>query len=233
MSDLPSLGLSIPLYDEEGVCEEVVRGLDDTLTAARIPHVLHLVDNGSTDSTPKIVNRIAATRETCRALHLTPNAGYGGGILTGLRSLQTDIVGWTWGDGQIGPEVVVDCYRAIVDGGSCLAKAHRTERQDGLQRRVVTRAYNALMRRAFDVPLADVNGCPKLFRRATYLQLAPTSTDWFLDPEVVLKAAELGLTWAEVETVMRPRAGGASKVRGDTVLEFLRNLWAWRGQPHS
>ncbi len=233
MSVLPSLGLSIPLYDEEVVCEEVVFGLDDALGAAGIPHVLHLVDNGSTDGTPSIVNRIAASRETCRALHLTPNAGYGGGILAGLRSLKTDIVGWTWGDGQVGPDVVVDCYRAIVDGDHPLAKAHRTERQDGLQRLVVTKTYNSLMRLAFAVPLSDVNGCPKLFRREIYQRLAPTSTDWFLDPEVVLKAAALGLTWTEVEAVMRPRAGGASKVRGDTLLEFVRNLWAWRGQPRT
>lgn len=225
----PSLGLSIPLYDEEAICEDVVTALDDALNAAGIPHALHLVDNGSTDTTPQIVNRLAATRETCRALHITPNAGYGGGILAGLRSLKTDIVGWTWGDGQIGPEVVVDCYRAMVDQGHDLAKVSRTERQDGLQRIAVTRTYNALMRLAFDVPLSDVNGCPKLFRREVLAQLAPTSTDWFLDPEVVLKAADLGLTWAEVTAVMQPRAGGVSKVRGDTLREFVLNLWAWRG----
>ena len=229
MSTGPSLGLSIPLYEEEADCERVVTALDDALTAAGIPHALHLVDNSSSDGTPRIVNRIAATRPTCKALHLTPNAGYGGGILAGLRGLRTDIVGWYWGDGQIGPEVVVACYRTMVDGDHALVKAHRTERRDGLQRLVVSRFYNGLMRAAFAAPVRDVNGCPKLLRREVYEQLAPRSTDWFLDPEVVLTAAERGLVWAEVTAVMAPRDGGASKVRGDTLQEFLANLWAWRG----
>ncbi len=224
----PSLGLAIPLYNEEALADSVVTAIDDALTAAGIPHVLHLVDNGSTDATPGIVNRLAATRETCRARHLTPNAGYGGGILAGLRGLETDIVGWTWGDGQVGPEVLVACYEAMVAAEAPLAKASRTERQDGLQRRAVTRIYNTLMRLAFDVPLHDVNGCPKLVRREVLAQLDPTSSDWFLDPEVVLKAAELGLRWTEVTAVMQPRAGGASKVRGDTLREFVGNLWAWK-----
>ena len=229
MPPLPSLGLSIPLYDEGADCERVITELDDALTLAGIPHTLHLVDNGSTDATPGIVNRLAAMRPTCKALHLTPNAGYGGGILAGLRSLRTDIVGWTWGDGQVGPEVVVACYQALVDGDHDLAKAHRTVRQDGLQRLAVTRTYNALMRLAFQVPMADVNGCPKLLRRPVFDALAPVSTDWFLDPEVVLKACEQGRSWVEVPAVMQPRSGGASKVRGDTLREFLANLWAWRG----
>ncbi len=229
MSQIPSLGLSIPLYDEEADCERVVVAIDEALTAADIPHVLHLVDNGSTDDTPAIVNRLAANRPNCRALHLTPNAGYGGGILAGLRSLQTDIVGWTWGDGQVAPQVLVDCYQALTESPGGLAKAHRAVRRDGLQRLAVSRVYNGLMRVAFRSSVRDVNGCPKLFRREVFQQLEPKSQDWFLDPEVVLRVAELGLEWAEVTAVMEPRTGGASKVQGDTVREFLEHLWAWRG----
>jgi GT2 family glycosyltransferase len=228
MTDRPSLGLSIPLFDEEADCERVVTALDETLKSAGIPHALHLVDNGSTDRTPAIVNRLAATRTHCRALHLTPNAGYGGGILAGMRSLKTDIVGWYWGDGQIAPEVVVDCYKVLLDTGRPMAKAYRSERHDGHQRLAVTTVYNTLMRLGFGVAARDVNGCPKLFRRQAFESLALASTDWFLDPEAVLKAAELGLQWAETPAIMSPRLGGASKVRGETLREFLRNLWAWR-----
>lgn len=226
---MSALGLSIPLFDEEAGCEGVISALDDALTEAGIPHVLALVDNGSRDGTSSIVNRLAAERASCRAVHLEDNAGYGGGILAGLRVLDTPIVGWHWGDGQVAPEVVVAAWRVLVEGGHDLVKARRIERQDGLQRLAVSTIYNAVMTAGFRVPVRDVNGCPKLFRRETLEALGPASRDWFLDPEVVLRAAESGLLWGQVNAVMRPRGGGASKVRGDTVTEFLRHLWGWKG----
>ena len=200
--------------------------LVETLRAAHIQHTLVLVDNGSTDDTGPRVNGLCA-RYGLRALHLEVNAGYGGGILAGMRQLRTDLVGWTWGDGQVAPEVVVSAYERLVAEGLDLCKARRVERQDGLQRLVVTKTYNTVMK-AFGVHTSDVNGCPKLFRRDAWEALDARSLDWFLDPEVVMKAREQGLRIGEVDAVMRPRAGGASKVKGDTVVQFARHLWSWR-----
>ncbi len=228
MSEAETLGLSIPLFNEEASCGRVISDLDDTLAAAGIEHVLLLVDNGSTDATPSIVDRLAEERPTCRPLHLPENAGYGGGILAGLRALDTPILGWHWGDGQVAPEVVAAAWRLLVEGGYDLVKTRRIERQDGLQRRIVSTIYNGVMTGLFASPVRDVNGCPKLMRREIYERLAPSSTDWFLDPEVVLSAAEAGLPWGELTCVMRPREGGASNVSGHTLAEFLRHLWQWK-----
>ena len=222
------LGLAVPLYDEADCCEAVVRGLVSTLASAGIPTTLALVNNGSTDGTGAIIDRLARTLPGCQALHLTANAGYGGGILAGLASLATPILGWFWGDGQIGPDAVVAAYRLLTDEGLDLAKARRVRRHDGLQRAAISRVYNTVMRLGFGLPSDDCNGCPKLLTRAALDRVAPRSRDWFLDPEVMLRAAELGLRWGEVDAVMQARAGGSSKVRWSTSVEFARRLLAWR-----
>ncbi len=224
----PTLGLAVPLYNEEAVCEAVIRALVRALRAAAVPYALALVDNGSGDATPGIVNRLALELPGVRVMHLSQNAGYGGGVLAGVHSLDTPLVGWCWGDGQIAPEVVVACYRRLVAEGLDMVKARRVERRDGRQRAAVSAAYNALMRAAFGAGTRDVNGCPKLLTRSAWDAIGPRSLDWFLDPEVLLRARELGLRIGEVDAVMLPRAGGASKVRGDTAREFLVNLARWR-----
>ncbi len=223
-----SLGLAIPFFNEEAVCEPVVRALSAALSAARIPHTLALVNNGSTDGTAAILNRLSAELPEVRVMHLEVNAGYGGGILSGMRQLDTPVLAWCWGDGQVAPEIAVACYRKLASEGLDIVKARRIERRDGRQRAVVSRVYNGLMRAGFAAGTDDVNGCPKLLRRAAWEALAPRSRDWFLDPEVLLKARELGLTVGEVDAVMLPRAGGASKVRGDTVVQFVQHLAAWK-----
>ena len=223
----PTLGLTLPLYNEEACVERVIKDLKICLRKAKIPSALVLVNNGSTDSTGKQINQLASKDESLLAIHLEENLGYGGGILAGMRQLQTPIRGWYWGDGQVAAEVVVEAYQALIQTGAPLAKARRIERKDGLQRHLISRIYNINMR-ILGSKLTDANGCPKLFRAEAWEKIAPKSTDWFLDPEVVLRASELGLVWTEVDAIMEAREGGASKVDHQTVLEFIQHLRAWR-----
>ncbi|MCP4806672.1 MAG: glycosyltransferase family 2 protein [Proteobacteria bacterium] len=225
----PALGLAIPLYDEEELVADTVGAILQALTDAHIPHRLALVNNGSTDGTPALINRLALKHDAVSALHLAENAGYGGGILAGMNSLDTPVVGWCWGDGQTAPQVLVAAWQKLVDEQLDLVKSNRVERRDGNQRRFITTTYNAVMRHGFGLDTDDVNGCPKLMTARAYDALQLRSLDWFLDPECMLRAVELGLDWGEVEAVMLARQGGVSKVRGSTVREFLEHLWAWKG----
>jgi glycosyltransferase involved in cell wall biosynthesis len=223
-----SLGLVIPLLDEVELAGDVAQGIHSVLQSAKIDHTLVLVDNGSTDGTGALIDALAEQLPVI-PVHLQDNAGYGGGILAGLKALQADppqIVGWCWGDGQIRPDVLPPLYRACIKGAP-MAKVVRTERLDGLLRRVVTTGYSRVML-AIGASHPDVNGCPKLFRQEALAALAPRSTDWFLDAEVVLGALSQDWEIATHPAAMAPRAAGRSKVGAATVLEFAWNLARWR-----
>ena len=71
-----TLSIVIPFYNEEesirGVCEEVrqvLSGIHD------LRWELVMVDDGSTDITPQIMDELAGKFENFRALHLSPNSG--------------------------------------------------------------------------------------------------------------------------------------------------------------
>jgi glycosyltransferase involved in cell wall biosynthesis len=225
----PLLGLSIPLYDEEDVVEAMVAELVAALDSASIQFVLALVDNGSKDRTGELVEALAKDPRIL-ALRLPENAGYGGGILAGLRSLSEgsnpEILGWTWGDGQVDPTCIAPLYRACIDG-SPLAKAVRTEREDGTFRAVQAKVYTWILGR-MGQSATDPHGCPKLFRREALQELDLQHTDWFLDAEAMLGAADRGWDIAETPVKMRARTGGQSKVRFSTALEFCGNLQRWK-----
>lgn len=220
----PSLALAIPLYDEEGNVERVTRELLGTFRTAAVPLTLLLVDNGSRDGTRALVQRLERTEPEVLGVYLDRNAGYGGGILAGMARADADVVGYMWGDAQVAADDVIRVYRRLVVDNADLAKARRVQRSESWQRQVITKVYNTVTLTLFHVTSSDANGCPKLFRRAAWDQLAPSSQDWFLDPEIMIGAAELGLKKAEVDVVARPRVAGKSKVGTATVLEFLVNL---------
>ncbi len=220
----PALTLVVPLLDEEGNVEAVAEDLLYAFRTADIPLTLLLVDNGSKDGTRAKVQALEAKHDDVRGLYLDKNAGYGGGIQAGMAEADTPLLGWMWGDAQIEAGDVVRVYRRLLTDKADLSKARRVQRVDGWQRSVVTRVYNLATLWLFHVPSVDTNGCPKIFTRAAWEELAPKSTDWFLDPEVMIGYGRKGMKLAEVDVLAKPRTKGVSKVGTGTVAEFVVNL---------
>ena len=221
------LGISIPFYNEDAVIPHSLPALVDALSALEWDSVVVLVNNGSTDSTGVLLSEWCA-QEPDRFVFcdLPYNQGYGGGILAGLRKLDTqhvDWIGWMWGDNQIDPQILSPLCTALANGAD-LAKANRIERQDGWQRLAVTRAYHRLMNWKGYL-MVDINGCPKIMTRALYERIQPTAHNWFLDPEVMIAALKFGAVIHNEETVMRQRQGGVSKVKAGTALAFLKYVF--------
>jgi len=220
----PALTLVVPLLDEEGNVEAVAEDLLYAFRTADIPLTLLLVDNGSKDGTRAKVQALEAKHDDVHGLYLDKNAGYGGGIQAGMAEADTPLLGWMWGDAQIEAGDVVRVYRRLLTDKADLSKARRVQRVDGWQRSVVTRVYNLATLWLFHVPSVDTNGCPKIFTRAAWEELAPKSTDWFLDPEVMIGYGRKGMKLAEVDVLAKPRTKGVSKVGTGTVAEFVVNL---------
>jgi hypothetical protein len=80
----------------------------------------------------------------------------------------------------------------------------------------------------FRVHSRDANAKPKFLRRSDLQLLDLVSDDWFIDAEVMVKTAALGITWAEHPVRFLKRQGGRSNVRLSTIKEFLANLLRWR-----
>lgn len=225
----PAFSIAIPLYNEEECIEkcvtEMIRGLDRDFAGA---YELILVVNGSTDRTPEICQRLAACYSCIRTVSAPRNLGYGGGIILGLGVTRGAYVGFMCGDGQISPEDLASVMREIATGSWDLVKALRTSRADGLLRRVNSLAYNTLFRLALGTRSRDINAMPKLWRREVMPLIDPTSRDWFIDAEIMVKARYRGLRVREVPVRYLERVGGRSVVRLSTVFEFLRNAAAAR-----
>ena len=224
-----SLGLAIPLFNEEGAAENVLHQTMFVLRQENIPFFIATVNNGSKDQTGDIIDQLAKHNPEIIPIHFDQNQGYGGGILAGMRSLEPkepSVIGWSWGDGQISPQVIPTLYRACQKNAQ-LAKGQRIKRKDGFNRIVQSRVYNRAMR-LMGTKTKDVNGCPKLFQVGAWKELDPLSQDWFLDAEVILQAEKLGWNIHQEPVTMEPRYYNRSKVHLGTSLEFTKNILQWK-----
>lgn len=66
-----------------------------------------LVDNGSTDDTPEVLEALLSQYPACRSIRVEENQGYGFGILSGLRQARGDVIGWSHADLQTDPQDIL------------------------------------------------------------------------------------------------------------------------------
>ena len=110
-----------------------------------------------------------------------------------------------------------------------LGKVRRRFRMDGPARKVVSIFYNGLVWLLWPrLGSIDVNGLPKIIHRDVIAAMDLRSKNWFLDPEIMIKAHYLGVRVLEMNVFARMRSNGLSHVRPSACLEFFKNLMRYR-----
>ena len=220
------VSLVMPCYNEEVAIKTTATELINCFTGDGTAVELILVDNGSIDRTGEIIDELIAKGYPIKKIKLDKNQGYGGGILEGLKACGAPVVGYLCADGQVSAEDTLMAYRLIKGRENrTITKVRRRFRRDSWKRKIVSIIYNGLMQGLFGwLGAIDINGSPKIFSRDTLEKMELNSKDWFLDPEIILKAKYLGLRVIEVDVEGHARKGGASNVNIGTCLEFGKNI---------
>ena len=226
----PDLSLIVPCYNEEESCGITIRRLLEAFEAAGHRLEVIAVDNGSNDRTGEILAQLAVEHPLVRPLRVEVNQGYGFGVLSGIPQTRGRWAGIIPADGQVDAEDVVRLYESAAETrGDVVAKVRRRFRMDGLRRKLVSIAYNLLIRMLWPrLDSLDVNGSPKIMPREALLAMRLEARGWFLDPELMVKAHLMGLRVLELNVFARMRGNGTSHVRASTCWEFLHNLLAFR-----
>jgi glycosyltransferase involved in cell wall biosynthesis len=221
----------MPCYQEEASIGETAPQLVRAFAEAGIGLDLVMVDNGSTDRTGAIIDQLIASGLPIRKVRVAVNQGYSNGIRRGFAVCTTaPVVGHVCADGQVSAEDVVRAYR-LMEGRveRIVAKVRRRFRQDDWRRKVISFVYNIGIHGIYGwLGAIDINGTPKLYSRRNLERMAISSRDWFLDPEIMIKAKVLGLRVIEIDVEGRARQGGRSHFRVRTLVEFAKNVVQYR-----
>jgi glycosyltransferase involved in cell wall biosynthesis len=222
----PDLSLVMPCYNEEAIIGYTIPSLIAAFERAGHRLELIAVDNGSKDRTGEIIQDLAQRYPSLVAHRVEKNQGYGFGLLCGFPLCTAPWIGFVAADGQVDAEDAVRLYEALVtSGGRTLAKVRRRFRMDGMRRKVVSVAYNLLVRLLWPrLDSWDINGSPKLLLREVLVAMDLKSEGWLLDPEIMIKAHYMGIRVLELNVFARMRSSGVSHVRPAAVWEFLRYL---------
>ncbi|ODT15481.1 MAG: dolichol-phosphate mannosyltransferase [Kaistia sp. SCN 65-12] len=169
-----------------------------------------VVDDGSTDTTPAVVQDQMRTRPWLRLLRDTRSSGQSAAVRTGLLAARGDVVLTIDGDGQNNPEFMPAMLDALEKGGpqTALVAGQRLKRTDSGAKRMASRFANRLRGSILKDGTRD-SGCGlKAVRRHVFL-LFPYFDGWhrYL-PALTIRE---GYKVAHVDVVDRNRRHGTSK----------------------
>lgn len=223
-----NFSIILPAFNEAENLSPLLGGLKSELDRINIQYEIVVVDNGSTDNTQEVLQSLKKEIPELKTVKVWSNIGFGNGILRGLSVAQGEILGFMDADGQFKAKDLADIYLKLKEDKLDLCRGIRVKRHDGWKRKLASKGFHLIFKVIFGASFNDINGKPKVFRRELYEAVNPTSKDWFIDAEIMLKAQKRKYKIGEVALTALARKKGKSKVRFGTIFEFLKNLIHYR-----
>jgi glycosyltransferase involved in cell wall biosynthesis len=198
----------IPVYNESPNLGELHRELTDTLGAWGRSYELLFVDDGSTDDSYAILERLQAADPRVRVVRFRRNFGQTAGFSAGFAFAGGSVIVTSDGDRQNDPRDIPALVEKLNDGHDIVCGWRRDRKDKFLTRRVPSMIANRLISSATGVDLHDYGCSLKAFRAEVVKPLRLYGEMHRFIPAI---ASELGVQVAEMVVHHRPRTAGSSK----------------------
>ncbi len=154
------ISLVVPAYNEEAGIEELYRRVCSAAPAWNDDWELLVVDDGSSDRTLEILERLATTDARLKVVALSRNFGHQPAVSAGLQHASGSIVCVLDADLQDPPEALLPFIQKVRDGMD-VVYAIRTHRKEGPFKRMAYHVYYRLLKRlaTLDIPLDAGDFC--------------------------------------------------------------------------
>lgn len=204
-----SISIIIPAYNEEKTLEEAVNVARDVVSKQVSDYEIIIVNDGSSDATGEIANRIGKRNTHVKVIHHGRNEGFGSTFKDGLGIASKKYVTGFPADNDLYPESFQDIISARKNGYIVITYMSDMSQRD-LKRQAISIVYTATMNFIFGLKLKYFNGyfiCPT----AAIASLKLKSQGFTLFAEIKIKLIKKGMKYDEIPYICATRLWGVSK----------------------
>lgn len=159
------ISVIVPLYNEEESLEELLQKIHESLDAAGLSFEVVFVNDGSTDHSWSVIERLSCSDPAVHGICFRRNYGKSAALYCGFEVAQGDVVITMDADLQDDPKEVPQMYRMIKDEGYDLVSGWKKKRYDNaLMKNLPSKLYNATARKVTGIKLHDMNCGLKAYR---------------------------------------------------------------------
>jgi dolichol-phosphate mannosyltransferase len=205
----------IPAYNEKEVIKKLIQDLEEKIAVTQGLEIL-VVDDGSTDGTGEILDRLSDEYQNLRVIHHQVNQNLGGALRTGIRAANGDILVTLDADMTHPPELMAEMVKTLRDYDVCVAS--RFVEGGGMlnvprYRVVVSRIANIAYQFLFHSPVKDNTTGYKAYRAGLLKSIEIEEPGFSVQLEIVTKLLRKRARFKEVPFLLTNRKLGSSKLR--------------------
>lgn len=229
MSATSPINLSVvaPCFNEASNLMELAHRICRVFDQRKIVGELVLVDDGSTDETPKIMEALEEADSRVRIVRHPRNRGIAAGWTSGIAAAQGQYVCLIDSDLQNLPEDVWRLYREVLFSNSDLVQGYRSSigrLKDS--RFILSKGLNLILNSLFGMRLRDNKSGFVIARRETLQDIVHHRWSYrYFQTFIAVAAHSKGYTIREIETLFEERLTGRSFIPKIPVKVVTLALW--------
>ena len=219
-----SLSVIVPAYEEEILLENTIKQLLNTITKFIEDPEIIIINDGSTDLTGQIAERLSKSHKFIFSYHQKQNQGFGEAIRLGFAKASKEYVTFIPADHLFSAEEL-DIYLTIIKYADIVIGYRRGRREDlGLYPWLISVVYHNIVNWLFGIDYYDVNWI-HLYKRDQLEQFLGRSDGVFLLAENLIRCRELELKVVGVDVDFIERSAGVATGRkASTILKTVNEL---------
>lgn len=159
------ISVVIPLLNEAESIPELFAWIRRVMNEHGYSYEVVFVDDGSTDSSWSVIERLRAEHPEVKGIKFRRNYGKSAGLQCGFARTQGRVVITMDADLQDSPDEIPELYRMVTEGGYDLVSGWKRKRYDPLfSKNLPSKLFNATARKLSGIKLHDFNCGLKAYR---------------------------------------------------------------------
>jgi len=208
MDKIRSLSVVIPVYNEEENIPELYRELKEVLEKLPYRYEIIFVDDGSTDRTYEILQKLAEEDPHVKVIRFRRNYGQTAAMYAGFQYAEGDVVVTMDGDLQNDPRDIPRLLEKIEEGYDIVSGWRKNRKDPFLSRILPSKIANWIISKVTGVKLHDYGCTLKAYRKEVAKNFRLYGDMHRFLPAV---AKSFGAKITEIVVNHRPRKYGRSK----------------------
>ncbi len=161
----PDISIVVPLFNEEESLGELVSWIGSVMEKNSFTWEVILVDDGSKDSSWKVIAELAAGNHRVKGIRFRRNYGKSAALNSGFENASGNVVITMDADLQDSPDEIPGLYKMITEEGYDLVSGWKKKRHDPISKTIPSRFFNWTTRKASGINnLHDFNCGLKAYR---------------------------------------------------------------------
>jgi len=222
------LSVIIPAYNEQENIENTEKVISGILEKAGIEYEMMFVDDGSSDSTWEIIDRLTDKNPSVRGLHFSRNFGKEGAIFAGLRRCTGDCAVVIDCDLQHPPELIPEMVKLHEQGFEVVEAVKASRGKEGFVYKMFAKWFYGIMKKSSNVDLDRASDFKLMDRKViNALNDLPERITFFR-----ALSSWVGFRSTKIEFEVAPRNAGTTKWKFGKLVSFaLNNITSFTNFP--